>query len=352
MSATTRAAFVFPNPRAGLVADVEAGRAPDTALYGANHLGDHGIDVRVHDPLLTRRERPGPLHRVTWSLRELPLPWELRDVDVAVTPLANLFPLVARARRRPRVLLVDYGLNLIHRRGSPARRRLLRSSLRSAAGVLCLGRSQQEELVEWGLVDERRAHVVPLGVDADWFPPREPVQGEPLVLAVGKDLARDYATFADAMRGLDVRAEIIAFPRNLEGVALPPNVTARSVALAELRDLYACAGCVVVPQHPDGYAYGSDGGLTVLLEAMATARPVVATERAVLRDYVTDGKEALVVPPRDPSALREAIARALDAPELGTAGRARVEQAHTTRHLAERLAPLVRAAAVSTLGRG
>ncbi len=341
------AAYVFPNPRVQLVRDVAAGVSPDTALYGANHLGEHGIAVRVHDPLLTRRERPGPLHRLVWSVRELPLPWELRDTDVAITPLANAFPLVARVRRAPAVMLVNYGLNLVYRRGTRARRELLRASLRSAAAVLCLGRSQARELVEWKLVDEERVHVVPLGVDADWFRAREPAQGEPLVLAVGKDLARDYATFAEAMRGLDVRAEVIAFPRNLDGVSLPPNVRARSVEIAELRDLYSRAACVVVPQHPDGYPYGSDGGLTVLLEAMASARPVVATERAILRDYVEDEREGLIVPPREPEALRAAIERALDAPELGIAGRERVERAHTTRQLAARLAPIVSAAAAT-----
>jgi glycosyltransferase involved in cell wall biosynthesis len=329
------------------VDDVRAGRAPDTALYGANHLAELGIDARIHDPLLTRRERTGMLRRAIWSFRELPLPWELREAAVAVTPLANAFPLAALVRRAPAVLLVNYGLNLVYRRGSPARRRLLRASLGSAYGVLCLGRSQADELVAWGLVDAERAHVVPLGVDERWFPARERSQGEPLVLAVGKDLARDYTTFAEAMRGLDVRAEVIAFPRNLEGVRLPANVTARSVDIAELRDLYARAACVVVPQHPDGYPYGSDGGLTVLLEAMATARPVVATERAVLRDYVEDGKEALIVPPRDPSALRGAIERALASPGLGRAGRERVERERTTRKLAERLAPIVSAAAAT-----
>src|SRR5262249_6357571 len=54
--------------------------------------------------------------------------------------------------------------------------------------------------------------------------------------------------------------------------------------------------------------YGSEGGgLTALLEGMAMARPLVVTERAILRDDVTDGTNAIVVPPKDPAALREAI---------------------------------------------
>jgi glycosyltransferase involved in cell wall biosynthesis len=79
---------------------------------------------------------------------------------------------------------------------------------------------------------------------------------------------------------------------------------------------------------------------------MAMGRPVVATERAILRDYVEDGVEALLVPPEDPGALRAAIERVLGDPELarslGAAGRARVERAHTTRGFAAQLAPLLR----------
>jgi glycosyltransferase involved in cell wall biosynthesis len=346
-------AYVFPNRRQPLVADVAAGRAPDTALLGQNHLAEHGIDARVHDPLLTRRSWPGPVQRVAWSAREPPLPWELRDADVAVAGLTNVFPLAARVRRRPAVLALNYGLAAIHRRASPARRRLLRASLRSAAGVVCFGRSQAADLVASDLVDETRAHVILYPMDEKWFPPREPAHGEPLVLAVGKDLARDYETLAAAAEGLDARVEVLAHPRNLEGVRLPANVRAGWAELPELRELYARATCVVVPQHPDGYVYGSDGGLTACLEAMASARPVVATERAILRDYLEPEVDAVVVPPRDPAALRSAIERVLGdtalALRLGRAGRTRVERAHTTRGFAAGLAPLIRSAASSTV---
>src|SRR5918912_1223565 len=98
--------FIYPNPRAERAAAVARGEEPDSTLLGQNHLGALGIDVRLHDPALTRR-RGG---RLRWNLREVTLPWELGDADVALTPLAGLFPLVARGRRRPRVVVVNYGL--------------------------------------------------------------------------------------------------------------------------------------------------------------------------------------------------------------------------------------------------
>jgi glycosyltransferase involved in cell wall biosynthesis len=343
-SGPPKVAFVYPNPRAELAAQVAAREAPDSTLLGQNHLAALGIDARVHDPALTRRGGG----RLRWNLRELTLPWELGDAAVAFTPLAGLFPLVARARRRPRVVVVNYGLCTIWDRSSPARRALLSSSLRSAAAVVCLGEWQRERLEEQ---TGARATTALLGIDERYFSPRPaPDGGEPYVLAVGKDLARDYATFAEAIARLDIRAEIAAYPRNLEGVRLPPGTRARAVPPDELRELYAGAACVVVPQRRQEYPYGSEGGgLTSLLEALAMGRPLVATDRPILHDYVTDDETALLVPPEEPQALADTIGRVLGdrelARRLGAAGRARVEAELTTRHFAERIAPILLRAA-------
>jgi glycosyltransferase involved in cell wall biosynthesis len=79
---------------------------------------------------------------------------------------------------------------------------------------------------------------------------------------------------------------------------------------------------------------------------MAMGRPVIATERAILRDYLDDGVDGILVPPEDPAALREAVERVLGDPELaqslGAAARARVERAHTSRGFAAELAPVLR----------
>jgi glycosyltransferase involved in cell wall biosynthesis len=341
-----RVAFVYQNPRAELLADVAAGRAPDSTLLGVNHLAEHGIDAFVHDLRLARRPVPRPLARVVWNLRELVGPWELGGADVVFSPLATFLPLAARARGLPRVVVVNYGLCTTWARSTRARRRLLAASLRSAALVVCLGESQARLT---GEQTGARTATVPLGIDERFWSPREAPPGEPFVLAAGKDLARDYATLAEALRGLDVRAELAVYPRNLAGVSLPPSARAQVVGPERLRALYAAAACVVVPQRPDGHPYGSEGGgLTALLEGWAMARPVVVTERAMIRDYVSE-ETAVVVPPGDPQALRGAIERIVDdaelAARLGAAGRARVEREHTTRRFAERLAPILREAA-------
>ena len=344
-----KAAFVYPNSRRAVVAGIAAGTEPDTQLHGAMYLAEHGIEVRFYDPLLTRRPLPGPLSRAAWSLRELTLPYELHGVDVVFTPLGAAGLAVAAKPRRLPVVVMNFGLNLIWRRASDARRRLIRRSLAAAARVVCLGDSQTEELVE--LTGLPQAHVVTMLIPVDdrFFaaaPP--PENARPRIVSAGKDLARDYSTLAAAVDGLDADVDLVTLPRNLEGVSVPANVRVlTSIPSAELRDLYASADCIVVAQRRDEYGYGSEGGgLTALLEAMATQRPVVATERAIFRDYVDDGVEGLVVPGEDPAAMRGAIERVLGDPALarafGSAGRARVERAHTSAGFAAKLAPLLR----------
>ena len=159
-----KASFVYPNSRRALLAGIATGDEPDSVLHGALSLDQHGIDVDFHDPFLTRRRLPSPLERIAWSVRELTVPYELGTTDVVFTPLANLLPLAARGRRLP-VVVINFGLNLIWKRASGARRRLFRQSLRSAARIICLGAAQRDELVDIAQLDPDRVLSMVIPVD-------------------------------------------------------------------------------------------------------------------------------------------------------------------------------------------
>lgn len=74
-----------------------------------------------------------------------------------------------------------------------------------------------------------------------------------------------------------------------------------------------------------------DGHPNALLEAMATGRPIVATD--IFADVIEDGIEGILVPPGDAGRLRSAILRLLTetelASKLGEAARLRAEQQFT-----------------------
>jgi glycosyltransferase involved in cell wall biosynthesis len=78
----------------------------------------------------------------------------------------------------------------------------------------------------------------------------------------------------------------------------------------QLRALYERATVFVLPSNE------SEGFPKVIMEAMATGLPVVATAGAGIPFLVKDGVHALLVPPRDPSALAEAVERVLSDEDL------------------------------------
>jgi len=339
----TRVAFVFFGSRDELIERHAAGLAPDHQLHGQNHLADHSIESWNHDPLLTRRKwRPAPVQKFAWFARELSLPFELGDADTVITTLSTLYPIVERRRR-----VFVMAMSLCNKLSRPAPGRgLNRASLRRADGIVCFGHWQRERLIELAGLEPERAHVLPVSVDSDFFTPRAEEPGD-YVLAVGYDIGRDYATMAEAVRGLPYRAVFVCRERNVAGLDLPPNVEIDlETPFTRLRDLYAGARAVVVPSRGDGYAFGSDmPGATSIVETLAMGKPLITTERAWLDDYVVRGESALTVPAEDPAALRAAILEVASdealAASLGRAGRSTVEEKLSSRRFAEGLVDLI-----------
>ena len=83
----------------------------------------------------------------------------------------------------------------------------------------------------------------------------------------------------------------------------------------------------------------SEGLGVAALEAMAAGKTVIATKVGGLAESVLDGVTGILVPPKDPAALVQAIAQFVQAPalaeEMGKQGRARVIQHFTLTQMAQ-----------------
>ena len=90
----------------------------------------------------------------------------------------------------------------------------------------------------------------------------------------------------------------------------------------DMPEVYRQAAIITLPSMGEGLP-------TVLLEAAACGRPIVATDVPGCREVVVDGETGFLVPPNDPSALAGALEKLLDNPalrqRLGQNGRRRVE---------------------------
>jgi colanic acid/amylovoran biosynthesis glycosyltransferase len=117
---------------------------------------------------------------------------------------------------------------------------------------------------------------------------------------------------------------------------------------AAVRDRLAAADLFVLPS-----IIASDGQMeglpVVLIEAMASGVPVVATRLSGIPELVVDGETGLLAEPSEPADLARALARALDddpgeVMHRVVAGRERVERGFDLRETGERMAALYAAA--------
>ena len=87
------------------------------------------------------------------------------------------------------------------------------------------------------------------------------------------------------------------------GVAQSTRLNAFTFELptTEMIDLYRAADAFVMSSLLEGFS-------SALLEAMAAALPVIVTDSPGCADFVREEDSGLIVPPRDPSSLAQAMA--------------------------------------------
>jgi glycosyltransferase involved in cell wall biosynthesis len=161
---------------------------------------------------------------------------------------------------------------------------------------------------------ERAAVRAELGIDA----------AAVVVGAVARvDPMKDYPTLLDAIARVE-GATCIAVGRGTE--ALPPTPGLRG--LGERDDVPRLLNAFDIFVSSSAFGEGFSNAVT---EAMAAGLPVVATDVGDARRIVGDA--GIIVPPRDPRALADAIRALIADPErrleLGRRGRARVESHFT-----------------------
>lgn len=283
------------------------------------HVRRRGVDVEVVGPEAFRGFGLTYGHGVLGNLRHRP--W------LALLVPALLASFVRAARRVDADLLHAHWLPagwVAARAGKPyvvqvwgtdvelARRapRLARGILRGARLVIAASTALAESARELGATDVR---VIPSGVDVPGDVGEE--AAPPEVLYAGRlSPEKGVLELVEAAAGMKL---VVAGDGPLR--ARVPNALG-FVPHDELQRLYARAAVVACPSRREGFG-------VACLEAMAHGRPVVATDVGGLRDLVVDGETGLVVPPRDPAALRVALQLLLGDPDLrrklGAAGRER-----------------------------
>jgi glycosyltransferase involved in cell wall biosynthesis len=211
----------------------------------------------------------------------------------------------------------------------------------------------QQSFAEYG--HKEKTVVVQTGVDADFFLPPLAARTSATfrVCYVGRvEHAKGVGYLLEAWKRLcfrdaelllvgEVKTQMKSFLKNYAncGVRLAGFLSPREVARC-----YHEASLFVQPSPNEGLAQ-------VLLEAMASGLPVVATDRTGAGECMTSGKEGLLVPARNADALAGALLWCYQHREergkMGLAARQRIENQFTLAHYNERVMALYRSLAGS-----
>jgi len=271
---------------------------------------------------------------------------------------------MAMAARGRRPLVVSlHGSDVYLAERSAVAGRVARAVFSRAAWVTACS----EDLRSRALVLGARAEateVVPYGVDTVRFRPDTEARARvrsrlgidettPLVVTAGRFVRKKgFEYLVDAARPLaaalpgiviaiggdgDLAAEYRA-RAEAEGVTAHVRFPGM-LSQDEVGAWFAAADAVAIPSVRDD-AGNVDGLPNVVMEALASATPVVTTAAGGIGSVVTHGRTALVVPERDAGALAAALAALVRdrglAAELGRAARAEVEQRFGWGRVAER----------------
>jgi glycosyltransferase involved in cell wall biosynthesis len=355
-----------PHRRAAL--GLEPGSPARYSLYGLDQLVERGYAVRhnLERPDSSRGARTagealkrgleatggygGDFATVLSSARLLNrADVVFSTVDTVGIPLM----LLARGRvARPPFVYAAIGLPerlaLLH----PGRmERLYARSLGAAEAIVAYSRHEADVLAGW--LHERGADVpvefVPFGVDVDAFRST----GEPPdvdVVSVGADPHRDVELLFEVARTLpNASFRIVTTADRARTLGDPPvNVSIETdLPFDEMRGRLERARVVALPVRENSYS----GATTVLLQAMALAKPVVVTRTAAIATgygLVDEGNVRLVAP-GDATGFATAVGEVLRDDEraqaLGARARATVESELTWGRYVDRLVDVLAAAA-------
>jgi glycosyltransferase involved in cell wall biosynthesis len=237
---------------------------------------------------------------------------------------------------------------------------LWKIGFRRARRIFSVSEASKRSLVEVGVPAEKFV-VIHNGIDVDRFRPQPPsaaVREEldlgatvPVILMAGRlcpgkgqaELLQAMALLRD--RGLRPTALVVgeddpmstpggeSHRAHLEALANDLGIEAQvrfCGARNDMLDLMATADVVTVPSWAEPCAL-------VILEAMAAGRPLLGTTSGGTPELIDDGVDGLLVPPREPVALANALERLLRdealRAALGRRARQEAETRFATRHM-------------------
>jgi len=331
--------FIFATSRQEILEAVRAGKSPDNELYGLNYFESLGWQASFADVspvwqnfldkvffLLGRlfRKQIDITFQLGRALLMLP---EINRADVILTNTDSIGLPVLFLKRlgliRPPVI---YAVGLFYIQGKlketvDAGEKTLFLSfytwiLSVADHIIYHSPIEKEKLVKLGLYNPAYCTFAEMGSDANFFRnikrsdlgvrQGRTLTDTSLVLAVGRDHARDYKTLFEAVGKLpDINFVVICSRRNVEGLRIPGNVKILfDLPYREVARWYQRATVVVISMKE---MYRSSGQMT-LTDSFQAGKPIIASNVVGISHYgLKNGIDAILVAPDNVNLLQRAI---------------------------------------------
>jgi glycosyltransferase involved in cell wall biosynthesis len=348
MNRPIKVLYVFANERKKMEQEWLAGKMPDTYFIGLNHLKDFGIQAEYYENRLINSAR-----QKSFNLANILLLFKIRKYDIIFSGSSLLIVFLAKnifRFQKPKFVWYNtFFTNLIRRNNRGLKKWFVEKTINYLDAIICPSQAQKDFLIKQGF-EKNKIFYIPTGVDVDFIQKQKnnlkPAE-EKYILSVGKDMGRDYKTLIEAVKGLDIKVKIVALLRNFNKKDLgnlPPNVEFLGfMPFNKLVKLYLNAEFIVVSTKKENDLGASDcSGHYVLLDAMASGKAIIASNRSTISDYVTDGQEGILVKPENSEELRNVIEKLLNNPqlaeEMGKRALEKIKAGMTTKMFAEKLA--------------
>ncbi len=294
---------------------VQAGEAPRERLFGAVQLIERGWSVTLCDAQWEGWATPIRRKLARWL--ELPAYktclalWQA-DIAVIQGRLAPLLLLVSKLFGT-RVVYVDVMFDIPKHR---LRQWINKQCLKASDTIICYSATQSNIWAKTYDIPINKIISAHFPMDSNFYrkPSVEKV-APPFVIAVGRDIGRDFSTLLRAAKLAGIDTKLVTLPYLLPKLWNEDGgVEAfQRVSYPKLFDLYAQSKLAAVPLKAE-ISYPS--GIRASLEAMLLRIPVVATYTSVLAEEFVDEEHLLYVESDNPILLAKAMKRILNDPYL------------------------------------
>ena len=313
--------YLYKTPRENIYKSWELKKGPDTILYGSNRLRELGYKVFFSDISFSN------LNPIKWLFYPVPVFFKIKSgigfkLDQAITflPIFNRYDVIVStidSAGLPVLMLkkmnlistpvvyisIDFAFRL-EENSTKWPYSWYKNLLGEADLIVCYSKEEQEILSKYN-----NTHFIPIGTDIDYYKIKSAKSirnKKTRILAFGRDNNRDYKTFIESIKDMNIDGIIVASPDNLKNLKIPRNTKVYfDLEAKKLKNLIISSDIVVIPVKNTKRASGQ----LSLLDALACKKPtIIADIPGLVNVYkLTSGKNCILYKAQDAKSLKASL---------------------------------------------